>query len=435
MVAPTSSTLYRLKDFVFQQKCIPWSVSNRYDRWLERDLHFRSRRLYGMIKFGRIKEIVQPLTKGPNHHFFGYYEKSPWNKSEDKILAHEALFNDRPPTQDDRLIVGFVSADNSRDFNPIAETFAWNWQQGAMLQWHPCDADNKVLYNNRVDDQFVGICRNINDGTETVYERPIYAISPCGDQGFSLNFSRLYDKRPGYGYAGIADSFAKDNHSEKDGVFSIDMGTGKSRLIISLHQLANLNPLPAMKDTPHWVNHIQISPNGKRLAFFHIWRTKEDGWSVRLYSAKLDGSQLKCVLDTGSISHYDWQDDSTILVWAKHPQRGAYFLYCNVEDGGIRILGEKILTEDGHCSFSPDRKWVLNDTYPDSHDLRTLMLVRRSDGKRIDLQRFYSPKAKWWGEIRCDLHPRWNRSGNQVCVDSVHSGQRQMYLVELQGIV
>ena len=45
-------------------------------------------------------------------------------------------------------------------------------------------------------------------------------------------------------------------------------------------------------------------------------------------------------------------------------------------------LGEGRLTVDGHCSFSPDRNWVLNDTYPDRHDMRTLMLVRYRDQQR-----------------------------------------------------
>ncbi|TMG83045.1 MAG: hypothetical protein E6H78_13340, partial [Betaproteobacteria bacterium] len=76
-------------------------------------------------------------------------------------------------------------------------------------------------------------------------------------------------------------------------------------------------------------------------------------------------------------------------------------------------------------------KWVLNDTYPDGYDMRTLMLFRWADGERIDLARLHSPKSRWWGEIRCDLHPRWSRDGTKVCIDSVHTGERQMHVVEL----
>ena len=107
----------------------------------------------------------------------------------------------------------------------------------------------------------------------------------------------------------------------------------------------------------------------------------------------------------------------------------------NDEDHSIHIIGEGILTEDGHCSYSPDRQWVLNDTYPDSYDMRTLLLFKPDNEKRINLARLYSPKKKWWGEIRCDLHPRWNRDGTQICIDSVHSGERQLYISDIQDFL
>ncbi len=161
----------------------------------------------------------------------------------------------------------------------------------------------------------------------------------------------------------------------------------------------------------------------------------KDGWAVRLYTAKLDGSDLRCLLDTGMISHYDWEDDRHILIWACHPDGRKRFLYCDAIAGSVTVVGEDVLIEDGHCTFSPDKCWVLNDTYPDSYQLRTLMLFHPESNKRIDLARLYSPKDKWWGEIRCDLHPRWNRDGTQVCIDSVHNGQRQMYVLDVSRIV
>jgi hypothetical protein len=94
-----------------------------------------------------------------------------------------------------------------------------------------------------------------------------------------------------------------------------------------------------------------------------------------------------------------------------------------------------VLVEDGHVSFSPDRRWVLNDTYPDRYDMRTLMLYRWANARRIDIARLHSPKSRWWGEIRCDLHPRWSRDGKQVCIDSVHTGERQMYVLDVGEIV
>jgi len=32
---------------------------------------------------------------------------------------------------------------------------------------------------------------------------------------------------------------------------------------------------------------------------------------------------------------------------------------------------------------------------------------------------------------RCDLHPRWSRNGRQVSFDSVHEGNRQIYIADV----
>ena len=54
--------------------------------------------------------------------------------------------------------------------------------------------------------------------------------------------------------------------------------------------------------------------------------------------------------------------------------------------GAHTPVGDGVLTTDGHCSYSPDRKWVLNDTYPQGKKrLQTLMLYRPADNKRVDI--------------------------------------------------
>ena len=37
----------------------------------------------------------------------------------------------------------------------------------------------------------------------------------------------------------------------------------------------------------------------------------------------------------------------------------------------------------------------------------------------------------FYAETRCDLHPRFSFDGNQVFFDSVHSGKRQLYMMEI----
>lgn len=426
-------TIY--KNWVQKNTLIPWRLRHSLEEWLEIRCWRQHPRLYRLIHFGQIADPVHQITFGPRHHFFGYYEKSPWNATGQLLLAHEAEFNDRPPHAADSVTVGIVCPEDDNRFVELGKTRAWNWQQGAMLQWHPANPDKWFFHNDRRNGRFMCIVRDMEGRELNTYERPVYTVTPDGRYGYSLNFARLHIHRPGYGYAGGTDPWADDIHPEADGIHCLDLSTGESELIVSLQQLAHINPRQDMRDTFHWINHIQAAPDSSRIAFFHIWRVGDTGWRVRLYTADPDGSRLHCLLDTDFISHYDWLDGHRILVWGKDDAGRGNFLLCDEKDNHKTIIGEGILTEDGHCSFSPDRRWVLNDTYPDAYGMRTLMLYHWQEGIRIDIARLYSPKERWWGEIRCDLHPRWSRDGSRICVDSVHNGERQMYVFDVSNII
>lgn len=421
------TTLYHR---LLRASILPWRLRHGLELWVETRCRTQLPSFYRWLHFGTSRSRLQPVTQGPRHHFFGYYDKSPWNASQTLMLAHEADFNDRAPDPDDQLRIGIVHLAENR-FESLGESRAWNWQQGAMLSWHPADPERLLVHNDRRDGSLVAVIRDISGKEQRTYDRPIYTLSPDGKTAWSLNFARLATHRPGYGYAGVTDPWAEIAHPVDDGIHAIDLGTGTSKLIVTLDQLAGINPTPAMTGQHHWLNHIQASPGGTRIAFFHLWREGAKGWGVRLYVSRPDGNDLFCSLDTGRISHYDWLDEDHLLVWARRKDGDERFLLVDVRDASYQVYGEGVLTEDGHDTFSPDRRWVLNDTYPDRHDMRTLMLVSWPEGKRIDIARAYSPKSKWWGEIRCDLHPRWSRDGRQVCIDSVHEGTRQMYAIDV----
>jgi len=410
---------------------IPWRLRHGIERWLESSCRESQPSLYRWLHFGEARDRLRAVTSGPNHHFFGYYDKCPWNLSGTLMLSHEATFNDRPPGADDRVSVGVVHVGDRQGFEPLAVSLAWNWQQGSMLQWHPADPERWLLYNDRREGRFVAVACDTQGQTLNIYDRAIYAVSPNGTYAYGVDFARLHTHRPGYGYAGGTDPCASEPHPDDDGIHRLDLSSGRSELIVSLAQLSRLDTDDGWRDSFQWINHVQVAPNGGRIAFFHIRRIGEDGWRARLCTCASDGSTPSCLLEAELVSHYDWLDGNRILVWAKDHGRPGRFRLLSHQRADDEFVKTGVLTEDGHVSFSPDRRWVLNDTYPDRYDMRTLMLFRWADGKRIDLARLYSPKSRWWGEIRCDLHPRWSRDGTQVCVDSVHSGERQMYVVDV----
>ncbi len=122
------------------------------------------------------------------------------------------------------------------------------------------------------------------------------------------------------------------------------------------------------------------------------------------------------------------------IVWGPHDGAIHYHLYDDTT-GRARVIGPGILTENGHMTYSRDRRWILSDTDPDANtNERILFLFDTQTDTRHDLGSFYTP-PDLGTHNRCDLHPRWSHDNTQVCIDTVHEGTRQMYLLDVTDIV
>lgn len=377
---------------------------------------------------------VTRLTEGPAHSFFGYYDKSCWDASGRWILAGRSPFMHRPPQSDDLLQIGLIDTEDNNRWTPLAQTRAWNWQQGCMAQW--LGNSEEIIFNDRDGDRFIARIINIQSRAERRLPHPVYAVSHSGKKAVSLSFARLHHQRPGYGYAGVTDPFEQIAQPEEDGLLAIDIPSGASERILSIAQAARFEPLPGFVGKIHRFNHAQFSHSDDRFAVLHRYRLADgDLGSTRLLTLNIDGSQIHNLSDHNLVSHYDWKGSEGILAWAARNPGGSHYYY--FEDrpaGAIHAVGTETLDCDGHCSFSPDRQWVLTDTYPDKTDHhRTLLLYHPQSGRRINIGRFLSPPMLW--EIRCDLHPRWSRDGRQICIDSIHEGHRHLYLLDVSPIV
>ena len=401
------------------------------------DLHGWLRRLTGASPFTLAQpEIGLRSVSSPDHHvFFGYYDVTPFSPDERLLLAARVARTCHVPAPGVELEVGFYEwQSDSPPFHPLGTTTSWCWQQGCRLQWFPGREGRTILYNRLGLGRYECVVQPIQDRSEIqTYSRPLYAVSPDGRWGFSLNFSRLHRLRPGYGYTGLDDATVGDLAPGSDGLWRVDLETGESNLLISLAEMAEFEAHESMRGAEHYFNHVCVNPASDRLMFFHLWGRGAQRKS-RLVTCNLEGGE-RCILSNeGHVSHYTWKNSRELLVYATHAETGTGFhLYIDQTDQRTP-LGREELREDSHPSYSPGGRYLLLDSYPNGYRRQHLFLFDNQQQRRIPLAAFYAPVRFDETVVRCDLHPRWSPTGRYLCVDSVCPGRRALFVLDLHPI-
>ncbi len=398
---------------------------------------------------------LRRITPGRGQFFFGYYDV-PAVDAAGRHLYHEVAFRDHFPTPTDLATIGYVSlpspwtADAALPCTPFAATPAWNFQQGAMLQWLGGQPDT-CLYNTFVDGHFATCLHNVVSGARRVLPLAVANVARDGSRALCINLSRVYDFRPGYGYEEIPDPYADQPAPDDDGVSLMDLASGRHRQILSYAQLADfLNREGVLCESRKLVvNHITFNPSGARFMFLLRTFVTAPGqpWLTLLLTAAPDGSDLRLHPTWDMASHYHWRNDDELLVWTfTGPEKKGALVVLNDRTGTRTALAAEFFRADGHCSYSPDGRWILYDSYPDSSTpdhQRWLGVYSLERGRGYTLGRFRSEPTtrqtpsgsdRSQVDLRCDLHPRWLPDGQSITFDSIHEGYRGVYWMDLRGL-
>ena len=400
---------------------------------------------------------ARAITSGPRHHFFGYYGISPWNATERLYACLESGFHERMPLPGERAAIGVVELDSGR-FREVGTTAAWNLQQGAMLHWLPQAAET-LLIGNDLDAAagcFRPVVLDVASGERRVVPATvgIGAVAADGRAALGLDYARLHNQRPVVGYAGAHDRTAGVRCPDDDGVWRIDLETGETDLVLS-HAAAFAaaavppagaadggDPVPPLaRERPLFFNHTLYNPTGTRFMVFLRYFDARGRLDSAVLTAGADGAALRCLVPWGHApSHFDWLSADELMITVSRPGSGGDRQYVIVKDtpdggwAGRRALAagrDGVLVTEGHPSFSPDRRCFVFDGGADAGGARPLRLYDMAGEREIELGRYYAA-PQFTGDVRCDLHPRWNRSGTQASFDSVHEGTRQVYVIDVR---
>ncbi len=373
---------------------------------------------------------VQPIEYKEYETFFGYYDKSPLNESETKIIFHATSFSTKKKPSHLKPVRIVLKDFKTQKVLYTDESHSYNWQQGSKLQWLN---DEDFIYNfyDKTDNKLKSKRVNSNDFKVSIYEYPIY--DTYKESALILNYRRLAVMRPDYGYQNVDKRF-EDFNDAQDGIIKMNLKNKENELLFSLDYIKSIKYEPEFDNSKHKLNHIMISPKGDKFVFLHRWffnGVKRDRFLV----SDMDGGNLRILLDEGMISHYFWKDNSNIIAFASTKKEGDKYYNLNTDSFEVKSLDFKINGKfgDGHPNILNEDQMLI-DTYPDKSRNKTLFLVDIKSNKVNKIGTFFE-SLSFGGETRCDLHPRWSPKGNYILVDSVHSNKkRSLFLIKTKKI-
>ncbi len=370
-----------------------------------------------------------PEEKLKEESFFGYYDKSPLNDRGQVLFCLTDHPTKRKPSATHPISL-CVKDMSTQSLCKVTAVDAYNWQQGCRAQW-------------LTNDRFI---YNVYDGAQKAYRSCVYDLSRRSvvrtfplpvqdafrDEFFlSLNYSRIMRLRPDYGYRNIPPlDTTQMGDMDNDGIFKTDIRTGESRLLISLREIAEISPKKEFINAMHKVNHIMISPDGSKFIFIHRWYVgKKRHDRLMLLSP---GGKLSCIADENIVSHMAWVDNDELFGYLKHDGIcGFFFIDLNTLRFSPCQALNALHNGDGHPTVCGN--WIAVDTYPDRSGYQHLYLYNR---KNQDVQQLIELKhsPQYYGESRCDLHPRFSTDGKYIFFDSVFKGLRRLCYIDVSKI-
>lgn len=361
-------------------------------------------------------------------YLFGYYDKSPWNADNDRLLCLRVRDAAEEADSNETAQIGLLRESQPESFEYLTQTNCWNVQQGCMLQWLGPGYESRIIFNDFRNEEFCSVVFDVDEGKEIgEFSRPVYSVCPNGKTAFSLDFSRLHALRPGYGYSNISVNKEELELCPDDCcIWNVNLEDGSANPILTYREIASIESKPSMDGALHKVNHIMASPSSDRFMVLHRWLRGESKYT-RLMVFNADGSNPRVLLDDDMVSHCCWDGSDSIIAYANTVDEGLGYFRIDVMTGEHEKIWVS-LQRDGHPSVSPQGDLAVTDTYPDRGRVAHLYLI--NEGNPAEIACVKMP-FRYDNNLRCDLHPRWNRDGTELCIDSAHQGLRGMYVIRL----
>ena len=371
---------------------------------------------------------ISPIGEDNMEHssFGGYYDRPTIHG--DYVFTHRTTCDtSKKPQKDKDVEVSIYDMKHHKAIH-VGNSSSYTWQQGCKTQWID---DDRLIFNVFEDGKYQSCVFSIKEN-KVVKKFDLPNQDSFKDKFFlSIDYRRIMALRPDYGYRNLSLPTKEEMKDlENEGIRIVDFQSGESRILHSLKDIASVEPKEIFDRCMHVANHLMINKEGSRFIFIHRFyegRVRHDRLMVS------DFKSMKVLVDNDMVSHCHWIDNERIIGYFRYQDKDGFY-YCNVVTGEVKCC--EVMTAlqngDGHPSCYGD--WITFDSYPDKGRMQHLYIYNMVTEQMTHLLEV-KHGLKFQGEGRCDLHPRFSADGKYISFDSVMSGKRQQYYINVENII
>ena len=389
---------------------------------------------------------VKQITHGPMTHFFGYIghvQNIPWNRSGRYIVALQTNFHDRMPGKNDPANVVLIDTHKEFQIEVLDQSHGWNPQQGTMFYWNPANQETQFFFNDRDLKTGKVFCVLYDIEKNKRIREYRFTDTPIGNGGVNqngvwflgLNYARMARLRPVTGYKDAWDWTNNIAHPKDDGLFKVNILSGKKNLIVSFYQMAKeLQSVGKNITSSHlFINHSLPNREGDRIFFF-----ARAGWSGQ--KGKRINHPFVFNIDTRHLNsnrihiggHPEWDYGHRMI--GRHKERQIIFDTNNQIIVGSLGSPEILPDPEGDIALSPNGKLFINGYKDKKKKSNYYTIFDRESGSHARTEGFNI--GHWQsGDLRQDPSPCWNRNNDQILVPGVSKDgkTRQIFLLTLKS--
>lgn len=382
------------------------------------------------------------ITPPDGYYIHTFFDVCPWSPSGKYIVCLRLPFQDRIPTHEDNADICLIDLEE-QTIETLYTTNGWAMQLGAHQCWGR--TDDTLYFNDKRDGKPVGVKYDLRTRTATLLEGPVYQVAP--DESYALSPCQIRTNHTQWGYgvtvAPEHDIVQPFGPSAEDGVYKVDLQTGKQSLLVNFAQIYEALPdKPSYEGGKFFGAHVKFNRQQTRIMFVVRWRHPEQPGKNMVVTFKPDGSDMAVAIpwqDWAKRGHHpDWHPDGDkVLMNLNSLGNGMQFYEAGYDGSRPRTLVPGI-PGSGHPSWSLDGRYIVTDAYPkeqlcdDGLVPIRLIDVHEETERRICRMWTLGPINS---ELRVDPHPAWDRTSRQVCFVGAPDGNRQLFIADLRGLL